>query len=220
MFNKKLALSIIMTASIFTVAQAFKKEPLLPKVKPYLPMIAKAINIAASNKKVEGLILGEVFDSSAAELAVDPRPLTKKLGEVCGNLAAIFKTPEKFTLEETAKVLEDFFVAIDAIDRKDNIVRFNDTKALEKAADILVNHNFSLVGQQINGDFMFLRIATQAMATVLDKTESASFKELHAAGEIIKRAYKHSTKEVAEALVAVQNNLPTFMIEIIEATED
>lgn len=222
MINKNLVLSILLATSLFSGVQAkktipTKKEAITPKVKPYLPALAKALEI--SSTKPEGALLYELFDSCAALIEVDPRPTSKELVVITTNLAAMIKNPKASTLEEKAKVLEELCKWSDAITPQDQIATFNDKKSLEKAADLLVNHSWSLVGQQIATSCLFQRVLLETLVIAFGNAESLSLKDAKTAGEVIKRAHKHSVKEVTDALITLEKNIPVIMLEFIQITE-
>lgn len=213
MISKKFTLATLLAISLFVGQNAQAKEAALPKLKPYFPMVAKALDIAEG--RTEAVLLFEFFDSCAALAQIDKRPFAKNMGAITAKLASIIKTPKKYTQAEKEKTLENFIALSDTMTIEDKVVRFNDKKALEKTADILVNHGWSLPGQQLNGIFMLQRLAFEGLAAVFGNTNSIPFKEIRTANNIIKRAGNYSVKEVTDALVALEANIPVIFTEII-----
>ncbi|MFT6765461.1 MAG: hypothetical protein ACJAZS_000338 [Alteromonas naphthalenivorans] len=217
MINRTLKLTVLLIASTFVAQNVQAKEPSLPKVKPYIPMAAKAIEVGAG--KIESIILFELFDSMTALSTIDPRPCSKKMGSIVKELSSMIKEPKKYTQEQREKALENFFAWADSMKPEDNIVKFNDKKSLEKAADLLVNHSWSLPSQQFSGILMLQRLLTEGFASAFEKTDSTMYKEIKAANETIKRAHNHSVTEVTNALVVLEKNLSVFFVETAKSME-
>ncbi len=218
MINKKITFGVLFATSLVVGQNAIAKEKTLPKTKPYLRVVAKALEIAAD--KTEGKIIWEFFDSASAWAEKDPRPQGKKMLPIFQTLSEVIKTPKKSTLEEKEKALENFIRLSDEMTVDDKVTRFNDQAALAKAANILVNNAWSLPGQYLNGLLMAQRLITEGLAAAFGDTENALFKELKAANIILKRAWNHSEKEVTNALMSLEKNSPIFLTDILKKMEN
>lgn len=218
MILKKFTVVALFAISLFVGQYAQAKEAALPKLQPYFPMAAKALDVAEG--KTEALLLFEFFDSLAAVSQIDKRPCAKNMGTIATEIAAIIKTPKKYTQAQKEKALENFVVLADTMKPEDKIIRYNDKKALEKTADILINHSWSLPGQQLNGIFTLQRLFIEGFVAAFGDTSSTTFKDMRAANEVIKRAWNHSIKEVTAALVVLERNIPAVFLEITTKIEN
>lgn len=218
MIHKKFVIAALIATSLFIGQNVQAKEASLPKLKPYFPMAAKALDIAEG--KTESILLFEFFDSVAALSQIDKRPIAKNMGAVSAKIASVIKTPKKYTQAEKVQALEDFIVLSDTMKPEDKIIRYNDKVALEKTADILVNHSWSLPGQQLNGIFMLQRLSLEGLIAAFGNTESATFKKMREANNVIKRAWNHSIKEVTDALAVLEASIPTVFVEVITNIEN
>lgn len=218
MIPKKFTIIALIATSLFAGQNTQAKDAALPKLKPYLPMIAKALDVAEG--KTEALLLFEFFDSLAAISQIDKRPCAKNMGTITKEIASIIKAPKKYTQAQKEKALGNFVALADTMKPEDKIVRYNDKKALEKTADILINHSWSLPGQQLNGIFMLQRLFIEGFVAAFGDTSSTTFKDIRAANEVIKRAWNHSLKEVTDALVVLEASIPAIFLEITTKIEN